>query len=112
MLTETSSVEKLINSYALGEAERMTAELRKHAVTTGWDKELANSLSVSYVDGNLFIEYPDEVKEQVLNAEYGDGRNRPTSVLRGFAYRSPHMENILNADVIDEMLMTSGVFNG
>lgn len=112
MLTETTSVEKLINNYAQDEAERMTAAVRQRAVTTGWDKDLASSLSVSYVNGSLQLQYPDEMKEKVLDAEYGTGPVAPTSVIRGFGYRSAHMENILNADVIDEMIMTSGIFNG
>lgn len=65
----------------------LTTSLRRSAAASGWPKELVNQLSVNLVKGKVIIDYPEDIKSQVDDWEYGLEHRRPTAVLRKFAAR-------------------------
>jgi hypothetical protein len=107
LLNELSSVEKLINQYAKAEVQSMTESLRSHARDRGWDDKAVNDINVKYENGSMSL----DVSSSMDDAEYGTGPVIPKAALRTYKAEK-HLENILNADVIDEIIMTSGAFNG
>ena len=69
-------------------ARRLTAGIRRTATKSGWDNEVASSLSVKYADGKFDVEIPDTYKEAAMTFEYGDTVRRPTSVIRKYKFSS------------------------
>jgi hypothetical protein len=63
-------------------ARKLTASLRTSAMDSGWDPQVANSLSVSYSGEKFDVVVPPEHDEAAWKFEYGDGRRRPTAVIR------------------------------
>lgn len=87
----------------------MTESLRSHALDRGWAPDVADDINVKYNNGNLSVNLTDAMDD----AEYGNGPQTPKAALRTFSKQSDvHLANILNPDVIDEFIMSSGAFNG
>ena len=69
-------------------ARKLTAGIRRTAVRSGWDPQVAGSLSVGYSDGKFNVNIPEEYKEAAMTFEYGSETRRPTAVIRKFKYRN------------------------
>ena len=57
------------------------------ASDAGWPANIVETLSLSYVAGNITIEYPQELSSIVEDLEYGTEGTPPNSVLRPFTLR-------------------------
>jgi hypothetical protein len=74
-------------------ARSLTMDLQQSATDHGWHPDIVKHLSVSYNGSHLNIHYPDEIKSQVHNLEYGTETSAPSAVLRKFKSRSRHIDN-------------------
>lgn len=63
-------------------ARKLTANLRRSALDSGWDADVAESLSVNYSGDKFDVVIPPEYDEAAWKFEYGDGYRRPTAVIR------------------------------
>lgn len=62
-------------------------------------------LSVEWDGRNLSVVYPSEYAQQIENLEYGEGSDKPNTVIRAFVYRCiPTVKNVL-ANVTMPQLM-------
>jgi len=61
-----------------------TQQLRAHVGSHGWPEEVTVQLSITYKDGYHQIAYPDKIKDQVLDLEYGTIDSPPSPALRTF----------------------------
>lgn len=88
----------------------LSPSLRQHALRHGWPEHVANSLGVGHRDGGFYPTYPQELAEQVLDLEYGDGRNEPMPALRRFLNRAPqqasqsHHDEVMMSLIAAEMI--------
>jgi hypothetical protein len=108
---EINSSDELASIYAKSAAQQLTLELRDLAVEAGWPLNVAASLSVALINGNLNIDYPEELDNQIQDLEYGSSNTPPKSVLRKFMYRTESITSqILGGEVLDNLIMEAEVF--
>lgn len=65
----------------------MTAQLRSQCIASGWDKSVADRIKVTFSSKGFKVIYPDEVKRDVENLEYGTPSSQPTAAIRKFMNR-------------------------
>lgn len=68
-------------------AIHMTAQLRAQCLASGWDRSIANRVKVTFSSGGFKVVYPDEIKKDVENLEYGTPTTQPTAAFRRFQNR-------------------------
>lgn len=91
-------------------SEPLTLELRSMANAAGWPAYLISVLMVDYEDGDLVINYPEDVKEQIENLEYGDINSLPTPVLRPFSYRiKTDIDSVLEKQSLGALMVKVGI---
>jgi hypothetical protein len=77
-------------------ARKLTAGIRRTAVRSGWNSEVARNLSVGYSDGKFEVKVPEEYQDAVMTLEYGNESVRPTSVIRKFKYSNAESTEFLS----------------
>lgn len=70
----------------------MTAQLRRQALHSGWDADVANTLHVSHVDDKFVVNIHPKHADRAFVHEYGDEDVKPTAAIRKF------MNNPKNAE--------------
>jgi hypothetical protein len=65
-------------------ARFMTMQLRQHALSYGWDAEVANNLSVVHENGNFHAKVHPDHTDRAFVHEYGNEHTRPTAAIRKF----------------------------
>ena len=65
-------------------AERLTPKFHEMAFSAGWPADVVIQTSVEEADGQIYVEYPDVIKAQVEDLEYGTPTSAPSPVIRGF----------------------------
>jgi hypothetical protein len=73
--------QKVVKAAAKETSKFMTAKLRTDAVASGWDTDVANSISVKFVKNAWKINVPRKYKDAVWAANYGSENSQPTAVL-------------------------------
>ena len=72
------------SSAAANTAAKLTSEVRRQAYTMGWPTSVSRHLVINYKDGEYIVEYPEQVKESVLDLEYGNQKTPPLPLMRTF----------------------------
>lgn len=77
-------------------ARKLTANLQRSAVDSGWDANVASSLSVDYSGEKFDVSVPAEYDEAAWKFEYGDGNRRPTGVIRKLKFGNAESSTFLD----------------
>lgn len=75
------------SSAAATTAAKLTSEVRRQAYTMGWPTSVSRHLVISHKDGQYVVEYPQQIKESVLDLEYGNQKTPPLPLMRTFMRR-------------------------
>lgn len=87
-----------------------TSDIRSMARYSDWPVSAAYDLEVAYTDGNLEVQYSEEMSGSIDNLEYGDINSLPKAVIRPFIYRAqPQIGKAYEMHALD-MLMVEGGF--
>ena len=87
-----------------------TPELRSMARGSEWPARAAYDMEINYVNGNLDLQYSQEMAEEIENLEYGDINSLPRSVIRPFIYSAqPKIEEAYEVHALDLLFMEGGV---
>ena len=73
-------------------AKFMTADLRSKALSSGWDPEVVQGMSVEYGDSGHVVRFTPEVQDRAFVHEYGDEKTPPTAVIRKYRNNSPEAD--------------------
>lgn len=65
----------------------LSSDLRRSAASAGWPADLVNTMKVELKNNAVTVTYPDELRNQIHDFEYGNERRRPTAVIRRFMNR-------------------------
>jgi hypothetical protein len=77
-------------------ARKLTANLQRSAMDSGWDPQVASNLSVSYSGDKFDVVVPPEYDEAAWRFEYGDGNRRPTAVIRKLKFGNAESSTFLD----------------
>lgn len=98
-----------INEKALRDAkEELTRLLRQDASKAGWPSSLWSTLNVELGNNRVVATYPEEIRTQIEDQEYGTGKNPPNSVIRRFEDKAAVIFADAVADNISKYLFESG----
>jgi hypothetical protein len=75
---------KTLHKAASEAADSMTTILRKAAVSSGWDPEVADKLVLDYSDKQYTLKVHPDYKSRVLDHEFGTEGVPPKPILRKF----------------------------
>lgn len=106
-MTDSQNLAKEASFYADHVANKATAALRRQAYNDGWPSNLSRNLRISHDGESTFsIEYPDDLKADILDLEMGTTDTTPMSTLHRFMNRfDPYVNNYdaKVATLIDEL---------
>jgi len=77
-------LELAFSSGAKYDSEKLSEKLQTYAFTRGWPTEVAQSLSIINEEGTYTVSYPNEMKDKILDLEYGTLFTPPHAVIRDF----------------------------
>lgn len=63
---------------------KLTSKVRRQAYQMGWPTSVSRKLVVDFKEGQYTVSYPTEIKESVLDLEYGNQSTPPLPALRTF----------------------------
>jgi hypothetical protein len=72
------------SSAAATTAAKLTSKVRRQAYDMGWPPSVSRHLVIAHKDGEYVVEYPQQIKESVLNLEYGNQKTPPLPLMRTF----------------------------
>lgn len=85
--------------------------LRTEAASAGWPDYIVDSIFVDFDGSSLFINYPDQLSDEIDDLEYGKPYGLPNPVIRPFTSRSESIITQVLANVtLDEVIEMEGVF--
>jgi hypothetical protein len=88
----------------------LTLELRTIAHASGWPSRLISAMEINYEDGDLVINWPEELNEDIDNLEYGDINSLPNSAIRPFLLRAPStITKVIERQSLGQLFMALGV---
>lgn len=91
----------------------LTLELRRKARSAGWPLKLVNSLTVVAEKGAIFVDYPEEYRQEIEDTEYGTTSKPPVSVIRPFIYTaSSEVAWALKQRVAEDIFENGGIWGG
>lgn len=97
--------QNLTKSLSLILATDLTPKLRQMALESGWPSYIISQLEVRLEGEEMYIYYPDEIKEAVENLEYGDINSLPNAVLRPFMLRAGQVSSSPSNKILIEELL-------
>jgi hypothetical protein len=71
---------------------QMTAQVRRHALSDGWEQDVANSLSVVHTNNSLSIQVDDQFADKAFTHEFGTENSSPKATLRKFGNQNESAE--------------------
>jgi hypothetical protein len=74
---------------------QLTKELRVDAKRAKWPANLVKTLSISIKSSMIYVQYPNDLAEQIEDLEYGNKGQTPKPVIRFFMDR--HADTVSNA---------------
>ena len=74
-------------------ARYMTAQLRKQAVHSGWDPEVASTLHVAHEGGKFTAKVHPDYADRAFVHEYGNESVKPTAAIRKFMNDPKHLND-------------------
>lgn len=63
---------------------KLTSKVRRQAYQMGWPTSVSRRLVVDFKDGKYTVSYPSDLKESVLDLEYGNQSTPPLPAMRTF----------------------------
>jgi hypothetical protein len=69
---------------AVSAAHKLTSQVRRQAYQMGWPTEVSRHLLVDVQNGEYVVTYPKQVKESVLDLEFGNQTRPPLPLIRHF----------------------------
>lgn len=105
MPLKNDNVIALAESFGQSMAARLTPTLRKMAYDSGWPANLIAALQVKVGEsGDLFVDYPDYLKDKIEDEEYGTPGQIPNAVIRPFMARCGSIiTQGMDASIVDEL---------
>ena len=82
----------------------MTNDLQLAAMHAGWPQAVYSELVVEYEAGNLVVSYPDSIKAEVEDLEYGKEGHLPNAVIRPFKSRAGLYIKEIAETIIDNLM--------
>ena len=97
-----------IDTAGAAQADKLTAHLKDHARSYGWNENAVKHLRVRYADGGYHPDFAPEGRVEVEKHEYGNLDRRPRPALRTWAmnshtYASGLHDQALNAVLLNEL---------
>jgi hypothetical protein len=89
----------------------LTQSFHIWAKKSGWPEKVIDSMSVTYKDGSIVIDYPEENADEIHSLEYGGGGGvyvMPNAVIRPFTYRAASQINDAIAEAALSDIAESG----
>lgn len=80
----TYIIASVLDADLLNKTKDLTSQLQDEAAKAGWPIAIVTQLGVRVLDGDLDIDIPATIKEQVEILEYGTETTPPNPVLRNF----------------------------
>jgi len=87
----------------------MTKQLQRQAEIAGWPHDIVEQLIVKVEEDTLIADWPPAINSKVEDLEYGAG-GFPNAVIRPFKSRSGEYIAAIYNRMLDELIMTEGVF--
>jgi len=111
VLLKNDNLEHLSDSAAKELIEPLTKLLHSLAEKSGWPEEIIVNLSVEINENfELFVNYPDSMRQEIEDLEYGAFQGLPNAVIRPFIYRAPSIiKQTLESQIIPELFYSLGV---
>ena len=75
------------------------------ALESGWPSRIISQLEVRTSGDEMYVYYPDDIKEDVENLEYGDINSLPNAVIRPFLLRAGQLEESKSSSLLIEELL-------
>jgi hypothetical protein len=94
-MTSNTNYQKVLSQAAKETAKVMTAQLRSEALNSGWDEEVANSLSVKFSNNEFQIKKPAQYEKQIKDLEYGTDSTQPSRAIHRYSNRTNDAESYL-----------------
>lgn len=90
---------------------RLTKDFQTHALKYGWNKTLVSQMSVILDDEDtVVIQYPDSLRDQVEDLEYGELGEPPAPAIRTFKNIIKEFVHNSMEDAVVNSLFDSDVF--
>jgi hypothetical protein len=74
-----------LHSAAHDTAQYIQGEIRKSAISHGWDKKVVNNLHVRFHDNKFNVYVHDKYMGAALTHEFGNESKRPTAAIRKYS---------------------------
>jgi len=91
-------------------AERLTPEFRQEALDAGWPAQIVMQLTVEEVDGELSVQYPENISSEVEDLEYGTPETVPTALIRNFMFRHSEGVQDIFETAFEDVTVSLGAF--
>lgn len=103
--------EGFASDIAVEQAPVLSNELRRRARAAQWPAHIVNSLDVTPDDGAVSISYPNDLKTEIEDLEYGSLSSLPNPVLRSFAaFAAEYLASVLKNRVAEDFLENGGIW--
>lgn len=107
--------ESELNSLALDVAKRvipgLNASLKTYASSAGWPEKVVAAMYVEFDGGDIFINYPENLADEIDDLEYGKPFGLPNPVIRPFIERNKSVVvDVLANITLDKILQMEEVF--
>lgn len=76
-------VSNALHNASVDAAESMTKHIRSAAISSGWNPDVANKLTLNYIDKKFSLVVDPAFKAKVHDHEFGTQTSPPSPVLRG-----------------------------
>ena len=90
-------------------ASEFTPLLKDTAIKAGWPPYIVNEMVVKEEDGELYIDYPNDLTNRINDLEYGTENSAPNAVLRLFLSRHQSKSDEFSDTVFIDALEVMGV---
>lgn len=108
----TNKVDPTVSDAAYYLLPTLNKEFKAMAQAATWPKEVIDQMEIQFDGEEIYISYPDGIAKQVVNLEYGNGSDRPNSVIRSFIYRvDPMIKRAIGSRLIENVIDDEGVFS-
>jgi hypothetical protein len=107
--------ESELNTLAIDVAQRvvpiLNQRLKAFASAAGWPSEIVKVMSVEFGEGDIFINYPEELSDEIDDLEYGKPFALPNPVIRPFVERNRYVvTDVLASVTVEDLLQLEEVF--
>ena len=102
---------QIIKKAADRAASDFTPLLQDTAIKAGWPPYIVNEMSVKEENGELYVDYPEDLANRVNDLEYGTETTSPNAVLRVFLSRHQYQTDEFSDNVFVDALESMGALS-